>query len=176
MFERNFFFVQKTQSNRMIWIGWYAMLLFLSFTWLFEIKKTPPPSCSLLPEPHNNQTKNYIQKPKKWTQLIIITYLPALWHPYTQNPLSTHTHIHTHTITQNNKQNTNWSDLNINYIFIYKFTMKSASSSLNVTELIPSLARSLPLCLNDVATLIHLLKSIASHKSLSSKRRQFDHN
>lgn len=54
--------------------------------------------------------------------------------------------------------------------------MKSASSSLNATELIPSLARSLPLCLNDVATLIHLLKSIASQKSLSSKRRQFDHN
>lgn len=99
-------------------------------------------------------------------------YLPTrpLTPLHTEPPLNTHTYTRTQFITQNNKQNTNWSDLNMNYIFIYKFTMKSASSSLNATELIPSLARSLPLCLNDVATLIHLMKSIASQKSLSSKR------
>lgn len=160
----------------MIWIGWYAMLLFLSFTWLFEIKKTPPPLLSPTRTPQQPYKKLYSKTKKMNT--INNHYLPTrpLTPLHTEPPLNTHTYTRTQFITQNNKQNTNWSDLNINYIFIYKFTMKSASSSLNATELIPSLARSLPLCLNDVATLIHLLKSIASQKSLSSKRRQFDHN
>lgn len=41
----------------MIWIGWYAMLLFLSFTWLFEIKKNTTTTALSYPNPTTTKQK-----------------------------------------------------------------------------------------------------------------------